>query len=49
VLRKGNEKVKFEWDNWSEGEISGPKTIVQKIAIKHGLVAQDKIKWRPVK
>jgi len=45
VLRKRNQKLNFVWDNWSEGEISGPKVIVRELANKHGLEAQDKIKW----
>ena len=31
TLRKGNQKIYFEWDNWSEGEIRGSKEILELI------------------
>jgi hypothetical protein len=36
-LRRGRERLRFEWTNWLEGEISGPPTIVRSVADAHGL------------
>lgn len=44
-LAKEGRELKFEWDNWSEGEISGKADDIDLIASKHGLTATDKPKW----
>lgn len=37
VLRKKNIKLKFEWDNWTEGEIHGPDSLLQEIKERYHL------------
>jgi len=37
LLRKKDIKLKFEWDNWTEGEIHGPDTTVQELKDRYKL------------
>jgi len=46
-LKKNGSKLRFEWDNWTEGEISGPKAVVEALAARHGLVASCRKRWGP--
>ncbi|MBD3668389.1 MAG: hypothetical protein HUJ16_10535 [Kangiella sp.] len=46
-LSKEGRELKFEWDNWCEGEISGKADDINLIASKYGLTARDKPKWWP--
>jgi len=48
-LKKGRCRLRFEWDNWTEGQISGPKAVVEALALKHRLAAATRIKWVPLK
>ena len=44
-LRRGTQRLRFEWTNWLEGEVSGPPAVVRAIAETHGLkppVASDR-------
>lgn len=36
-LRKGGAKLNCEWDNWMEGSIEGPASIIRELADRHGL------------
>lgn len=35
VLEKGPHRLVFVWDNWSEGEITGPTALVRDLARRH--------------
>lgn len=37
VLCKHEMSLKFVWDNWTEGTIQGPDTLVQELKEKYGL------------
>jgi len=37
VLTKNSVKLVFEWDNWTEGVIKGPKDLVSKIGSEYEL------------
>ena len=45
ILKKRGRKLKFEWDNWDEGVLVGPVSIVKEIAKKHDLKSRRKVKW----
>jgi len=38
-LSQGSNRLRFEWTNWLEGEVSGPPAVVRAIAETHGLEA----------
>ncbi len=44
-LRKGFSKLRFEWDNWCEGEVQGPRRLIAAIAQQLGLACSHSIKW----
>jgi YD repeat-containing protein len=44
-LRQGRCKLRFEWDNWTEGQISGPKAVIEALALKHGFAAATRMRW----
>lgn len=44
-LKKDGVKLKCEWDNWTEGSIEGPKSVIQSIAEHHGLTVSDQWRW----
>ncbi len=46
-LSKDGRKLKFEWDNWSEGEISGKAADIDILANKFSLVARETPNWWP--
>lgn len=46
-LKKGAVKLKFEWDNWTEGQIIGPREEVEAVARQYGFSASERIKWFP--
>ena len=37
LLHKESVNLKFEWDNWTEGEIHGPDTVLHEIKERHHL------------
>ena len=47
-LSKNGRKLKFEWDNWCEGEISGKAADIDLLAKQFGLVAKDRPSWWPI-
>ncbi|MEZ9196573.1 hypothetical protein [Shewanella sp. 10N.286.54.B9] len=46
-LSKEGLKLKFEWDNWSEGEITGKAQVIDFLAGKFGLTARETPNWWP--
>lgn len=44
-LRKGRVKLTFEWDNWTEGSIEGPRSVLDDIAGRHGLSVSNEWRW----
>lgn len=46
-LKKGSVKLKFEWDNWTEGQIIGPRDEVEAVARQYGFSASERMKWLP--
>ena len=44
-LRKEKLRLKFEWDNWEEGSIEGPKPVIQSIAEKYNLTVSNEWRW----
>jgi hypothetical protein len=44
-LRKNFTSLKCEWDNWTEGSIEGPRSVVEAIAARHGLSATRAWRW----
>lgn len=47
-LKKGRSKIRLEWDNWTEGQIRGPRTEIEALAKNKGLSSSTKIKWAPL-
>ena len=47
-LKKDSEKLVFEWDNWSEGEITGKVQELQKLAELYQLDIRHEPKWWPI-
>jgi hypothetical protein len=45
VLKKDGTALTFEWDNWTEGGIEGPKVALEAIAVERGLVVSDRWRW----
>jgi len=46
-LAKDGLELKFEWDNWCEGEISGKAKGIDSLANKFGLIARETPNWWP--
>ncbi|MBQ4810300.1 hypothetical protein J8M20_03090 [Pseudoalteromonas luteoviolacea] len=46
-LSKEGCELKFEWDNWCEGEISGKAKDIEFLATKFGLKATEIPNWWP--
>lgn len=44
-LRKGDRKLKFEWDNWTEGSIEGLPHILEDIASVQHLPLSSEWRW----
>lgn len=40
-LSKESRELKFEWDNWCEGEISGKTKDIENIATNFGLTTKE--------
>ena len=45
TLRRGFQKLTVEWDNWTEGSVEGPSTIIEKIASDFGLTVTNSWRW----
>ena len=46
-IEKEGSELKFEWDNWCEGEVSGKANEIELLAKKFGFKAQESPKWWP--
>ncbi|MDO6720310.1 hypothetical protein Q4575_12910 [Psychrosphaera sp. 1_MG-2023] len=46
-LSNEGRKLKFEWDNWREGEISGKASDVEALAAKFNYTARETPNWWP--
>ena len=44
-LRRKLSLLKFEWDNWSEGSIEGPRLLIEAIAKDYGFVVTHEWRW----
>ena len=44
-LRKKPHRLKFEWDNWTEGSIEGKPDVLGEIARRHNLKMIDEWRW----
>ncbi|MBA6302347.1 hypothetical protein [Colwellia sp. MB02u-14] len=46
-LSNEGRKLKFEWDNWSEGEISGKAKDIEALAAKFKFTGRETPNWWP--
>lgn len=44
-LRKGRFRLKFEWDNWTEGSVEGHPEVLHEIASRHKLEVTNEWRW----
>ena len=44
-LRRGSQRLEFEWDNWTEGSIEGKPELLGGIASRNGLQVIDECRW----
>lgn len=44
-LRKGGVRLTMEWDNWTEGSVEGPATVVEALAHDLGLRVTHAWRW----
>lgn len=44
-LKKNGKRLKFEWDNWTEGSIEGKPDVLEDIARSRGLKVDDEWRW----
>ena len=44
-LRKDGQRLKFEWDNWTEGSIEGSPQVLGKIASDNNLQMINEWRW----
>jgi hypothetical protein len=44
-LRKGADKLKLEWDNWTEGSVEGRKELVEAIGKNFELRVSSEWRW----
>jgi len=44
-LKKNGMRLKFEWDNWTEGSIEGKPIVLEEIARLHGLKIEKEWRW----
>lgn len=44
-MEKGGVRLKFEWDNWTEGSIEGPPGTVEEMGRRYGLAVTHKWRW----
>jgi hypothetical protein len=45
TLRKGAAKLTLEWDNWTEGSIEGPRSIVEELGREFELPVIHRWRW----
>ena len=44
-MRKNAVRLTLEWDNWTEGSIEGPRTVVENIAREASLCVSYEWRW----
>jgi hypothetical protein len=44
-LRKDGSKLNLEWDNWTEGSVEGPRSIIEAIAKDAGYPVSHEWRW----
>ena len=44
-LRRGRSRLRFEWDNWTEGSVEGPLPLIEAIAHRHGFTVTHEWRW----
>ena len=44
-MRKGRVRLTLEWDNWTEGSIEGPRTVLEDIAHEFGMRVGHEWRW----
>ena len=44
-LRKDEIKLNLEWDNWTEGSVEGPRSIIEAIAQDTGYSVSYQWRW----
>lgn len=44
-LGKDGAQLNCEWDNWTEGSVEGPASIIRDIASRHGLPVSNEWRW----
>jgi hypothetical protein len=45
VLRRNGSKLTLEWDNWTEGSIEGPASLIAEIASTANLTVSNERRW----
>jgi hypothetical protein len=45
VLRRNGIRLTLEWDNWTEGSVEGPRSVIEKIAQQHSLTVTNQWRW----
>lgn len=44
-LRKDRHRLKFEWDNWTEGSIEGKRSTIEALAAKYEKTVSYEWRW----
>ncbi len=44
-MQKGGVRLKFEWDNRTEGSIEGPRDMIEEMGRRYGLAVTHKWRW----
>jgi hypothetical protein len=44
-LRKDDVRLTLEWDNWTEGSVEGPASVVERIGRESGLSVTREWRW----
>jgi hypothetical protein len=45
TMRRRGVRLKFEWDNWTEGSVEGPRKVIEEIAQKHDFRVTYEWRW----
>lgn len=45
TFRRRLTRIKFEWDNWTEGSVEGPRRVIEEIARDNGLTVTYEWRW----
>ena len=44
-LKKDGARLNCEWDNWTEGSIEGPASLIREISERYNLTVTDEWRW----